>query len=75
MKPKKKTRERRLTLARDIGTVLRKRYYLFWHRKVRLLLVTGDDEAIEQLVPGLQQQQWLEGNRTVLIYGGSLHRA
>jgi type VI secretion system protein ImpL len=23
-------------------------------------------------VPGLQQQQWLEGNRTVLIYGGSL---
>lgn len=69
---KKKTRERRLTLARDIGTVLRKRYYFFWRRKVRLLLVTGDDEAIEQLVPGLQQQQWLEGNRTVLIYGGSL---
>jgi type VI secretion system protein ImpL len=23
-----------------------------------------------KLVPGLQQQQWLEGNRTVLIYGG-----
>ncbi|WP_219558410.1 ImcF-related family protein, partial [Klebsiella michiganensis] len=41
-------------------------------RKVRLLLITGDEAAIEQLVPGLQQQQWLEGNRTVLIYGGSL---
>ncbi|BBO63728.1 ImcF-related family protein [Serratia marcescens] len=51
---------------------LRSRYSLFWHRKVRLLLVTGDNAAIEQLVPGLPQQQWLEGNRTVLIYGGSL---
>jgi len=51
---------------------LRPRYTLFWRRKVRLLLVTGDESAIEQLVPGLQQQQWLEGNRTVLIYGGSL---
>ncbi len=48
------------------------RYKVFWRHKVRLLLVTGDEAAIEQLVPGLQQQQWLEGNRTVLIYGGSL---
>ncbi|MCG1031673.1 hypothetical protein J5S76_06735 [Bacillus amyloliquefaciens] len=36
------------------------------------MLITGDEAAIAQLVPGLQQQQWLEGNRTVLIYGGSL---
>lgn len=69
---KKKTWERHLTLARDIGTVLRKRYHLFWRSKVRLLLVTGDEAAIEQLVPGLGQQRWLEGQRTVLIYGGSL---
>lgn len=48
------------------------RYRILWRRKVRLLLITGDDATIEQLVPGLQQQQWLEGNRTVLIYGGSL---
>lgn len=51
---------------------LRTRYSLFWRRKVRLLLITGDETAIEQLLPGLQSQQWLEGNRTVLIYGGSL---
>lgn len=69
---KKKNKERCLTLASDIGTVLRKRYHLFWRRNVRLLLVTGDETAIEQLVPGLQENQWLEGNRTVLIYGGSL---
>jgi len=51
---------------------LRRRYTFFWHHKIRLLLITGDEAAIEQLVPGLQEKQWLEGNRTVLIYGGSL---
>ncbi len=51
---------------------LQRRYILFWRQKVRLLLITGDEAAIAQLVPGLQQQLWLEGNRTVLIYGGSL---
>jgi type VI secretion system protein ImpL len=51
---------------------LRSRYNLHWRYKVRLLLVTGEDAAIEQLVPGLQACQWLEGERTVLIYGGSL---
>ncbi|MFL4367052.1 ImcF-related family protein [Enterobacter asburiae] len=59
-------------LKAEIARSLRKRYTLFWRHNVRLLLVTGDEAAIEQLVPGLQQQQWLEGNRTVLIYGGSL---
>lgn len=51
---------------------LRIRYRFFWRRKTRLLLITGDDAAIELLVPGLPESQWLEGNRTVLIYGGSL---
>lgn len=51
---------------------LRSRYSLFWRRKVRLLLVTGDETAINQLVPNLQTSEWLEGDRTVLIYGGSL---
>lgn len=55
-----------------LRTSLRRRYTFFWHHKIRLLLISGDDAAIEQLIPGLQQQQWLEGNRTVLIYGGSL---
>nr|WP_320205555.1 ImcF-related family protein [Enterobacter asburiae] len=55
-----------------LRTSLRRRYTFFWHHKIRLLLITGDEAAIEQLVPGLKQQQWLEGNRTVLIYGGSL---
>lgn len=60
------------TMCGAINHHLRKRYHLFWRRKVRLLLITGDEAAIDQLLPGLQHQQWLEGNRTVLIYGGSL---
>jgi type VI secretion system protein ImpL len=55
-----------------LSKYLRRRYTPFWSHKVHLLLVTGDEAAIEKLVPGLQQQHWLEGNRTVLIYGGSL---
>lgn len=51
---------------------LHARYRLRWRRKVRLLLVNGDEAAIEQLAPGLCQQRWLEGQRTVLIYGGGL---
>ncbi|EPG7874247.1 ImcF-related family protein [Enterobacter cloacae] len=51
---------------------LRRRYGFLWQSKVRLLLITGEDDAIEQLVPGLQSSQWQEGDRTVLIYGGSL---
>lgn len=51
---------------------LHSRFGFFWRHKVRLLLITGDEAAIEQLVPGLQKEQWLEGSRTVLIYGGSL---
>jgi type VI secretion system protein ImpL len=36
---------------------LHARYRLRWRRKVALLLVTGDEAAIEQLVPGLRQQR------------------
>jgi type VI secretion system protein ImpL len=71
-RPVKKKRTHPLPLKADISSHLRRRYNLFWRSKVRLLLVTGDENAIAQLVPNLQARQWLEGNRTVLIYGGSL---
>jgi len=57
---------------RLLKTHLRSRHSLFWRNKVRLLLITGDDAAIEQLIPGLKHHQWLEANRNVLIYGGRL---
>ena len=64
---KERVQEKQIHYLAELHKYLRTRYNLFWRRKVRLLLVTGDDEAIEQLVPGLQENQWLEGNRTVLI--------
>ncbi len=76
---REKMRVENISVSPAVGDVcqirdhLRTRIGIHWRRKVRLLLVTGDEAAIEQLVPGLRQQQhWLEGNRTVLIYGGSL---
>ncbi|HCW3074126.1 TPA: ImcF-related family protein [Enterobacter roggenkampii] len=61
-----------VAMCNKIRGHLRSRVGLYWRRKTRLLLITGDEAAIELLVPGLQENQWLEGNRTVLIYGGSL---
>lgn len=61
-----------VSMCNEIIRHLISRYRLFWRQKVRILLVTGDEAAISLLLPGLQESQWLEGNRTVLIYGGSL---
>ncbi|WP_152227546.1 ImcF-related family protein [Pseudomonas sp. SCB32] len=57
----------------EIPQQLRAQYGFFWKRKVRLLLVVGELEQIEAVAPGLSKQQWLEGQDTVLLYGGSLN--
>lgn len=54
---------------------LRRRYGFFWRGKIRLLMVVGEPAEIAALVPGLTAQVWLEGQRTVLLHGGSLHAA
>lgn len=51
---------------------LRPRFGLFWRRKVRLLLIVGEPEQIEAIAPGLAEYQWLEGQDTVLLWGGSV---
>lgn len=56
----------------EIPQQLQAQYGFFWKRKVRLLLVVGDHEQIEAVAPGLAKQQWLEGQDTVLLCGGSL---
>lgn len=58
----------------DIKTRLRRRYGLFWRYKVRLLMVVGETPEITALAPRLAEQGWLEGQRTVLLHGGSLHQ-
>lgn len=49
---------------------LRQRQGFFWRRKTRILLVVGEPEQVEALVPGLTTQHWLEGRRTLLVWGG-----
>ncbi|HDX8854779.1 TPA: type VI secretion protein VasK, partial [Klebsiella michiganensis] len=62
-------------LLSEMANHLRRRYNLFWRSQVRLLLVCGEPEHIAAIAPGLAEKQWLEGRRTVLIYGGSLSSA
>ncbi|WP_426114505.1 ImcF-related family protein [Pseudomonas sp. DSP3-2-2] len=54
-----------------IKTHLREQYGFFWHRKVRLLWVVGEAEQIAMVAPGLMEQRWVEGQGTVLFWGGS----
>ncbi|MGV6398121.1 ImcF-related family protein, partial [Pseudomonas caspiana] len=42
-----------------------------WRSKTRLLLVIGEPNQIEAIAPGLTQHQWLIGQNTVLLWGGS----
>ncbi|MHC8305776.1 ImcF-related family protein [Pseudomonas sp. PB3P13] len=55
----------------SIKARLRDHYGLFWRRKVRLLLVVGEPDQIEAIAPTLAEQFWLEGQGTVLLWGGS----
>lgn len=66
--------ERNVPLS-SLRKYLRRRYTRFWRHKVRLLLVAGEPAHIAAIAPGLAEKQWLEGHRTVLIYGGTLSSA
>ncbi|WP_145504155.1 ImcF-related family protein [Yersinia vastinensis] len=50
---------------------LRLRYGRRWKSKVRLLLVQGSDDNIENVVPGLGRDHWQESEGIVLIHGGA----
>lgn len=50
---------------------LRLRYGYRWKSKVRLLLVQGTDDHIENVVPGLKRDHWQENDGIVLIHAGS----
>jgi len=55
----------------NIAAHLRHRYGRCWKCKVRIMMVVGEEAEVEQAVPGLIAQQWLEGENTVLLWGGS----
>ncbi|MGV3345436.1 ImcF-related family protein [Enterobacteriaceae bacterium LUAb1] len=56
----------------DLTTHLRGHYRLFWRQRVRILLVIGEEPITGRIAPQLVTRQWLEGQETLLIYGGSL---
>ena len=47
-------------------------YGRFWRWRVRVLLVVGEPGQIEAIAPGLATDRWLEGQGTVLLWGGSI---
>ncbi|MCE9903945.1 type VI secretion protein VasK, partial [Hafnia paralvei] len=53
-------------------THLRARHGLLWRNKIRILLVVGENAAAEAIAPGLTTQQWLEGQGTLLLWGGGV---
>lgn len=65
------SRDAQAAQVSSIKDHLRDRNGFFWRRKVRLLLVVGEPAQIEAIAPTLAKQLWLEGQGTVLLWGGS----
>lgn len=57
--------------VQDIITQMRYQYRWHWRSRVRILLVVGDEHLVEQSIPGLTTQHWLEGHNTLLLWHGS----
>ncbi|MCW1247023.1 type VI secretion protein VasK, partial [Pseudomonas sp. SAICEU22] len=49
---------------------LRFQYGPLWRHKVRFLLIVGEPTEITAIAPHLAKKKWLEGQRTVLLWGG-----
>ncbi len=50
---------------------LRLRYGCRWQHKVRILLVVGNKDEVQNVAPGLCRDLWQEGDENVLVYGGN----
>ncbi|HBW5536130.1 TPA: type VI secretion protein VasK [Klebsiella aerogenes] len=56
----------------ELNDYLKQQYGYFWPSKVRILMVTGKSADVEQAIPGLIEQYWLEANGTVLLWDAEL---
>ena len=54
---------------------LRDQYGFFWRHKVRLILVIGEPLQIQAIAPALADQLGMEGQSTVLLWGGTLDQS
>ncbi|WP_434610956.1 ImcF-related family protein [Pseudomonas sp. R1-7] len=59
----------------ELRETLRHLYGPLWRHKVRLLLIVGEPTEITAIAPQLADKKWLEGQRTVLLWGGSLQES
>ncbi|KNC15307.1 hypothetical protein AC790_02910 [Pantoea sp. RIT-PI-b] len=57
--------------VQDIISQMRFQYRWRWRSRVRILLLVGDEHLVEQSIPGLTTQHWLEGHNTLLLWHGS----
>ena len=58
--------------SNELREHLRFQYGPLWRHKVRLLLIVGEPAQITAIAPELEKKKWLEGERTVLLWGGGL---
>ncbi|PHM64088.1 hypothetical protein Xsto_03363 [Xenorhabdus stockiae] len=56
----------------DLKQTLKLRYGSSWKKKTQILMVIGSPDYVEQLIPGLVAEQWLESDGTLLIWGGNI---
>lgn len=65
-------------LAFDVSALrnhLRDQYGFFWRHKVRLILVIGEPIQIQAIAPALADRLGMEGQKTVLLWGGTLDQS
>ncbi len=60
------------TTVDNIRESMRSLYGPLWPRKVRILLVTGNVDDVEQLTPKLPRELWQEDQGTLLLWGGEI---
>ncbi|GKX60738.1 ImcF-related family protein [Leminorella grimontii] len=59
----------------DLKSQLRHRYGPFWRRKLRWILVVGEEADVDLVAPGLRSDAWQIGNDALLIWGGTTKAA
>lgn len=60
---------------RSFRNTLNDHYGPLWRSKTRLILIAGEPAQIDAIAPGLAEQRWLVGEKTVLLWAGSLLEA
>lgn len=54
----------------ELKLALRYQFGRFWRKKVTIIMLTGREQDVEQLAPGICSQFWVEHQGTVLLWGG-----